>query len=95
MSPQELFYYDNDLHPIAFYSKVLKPHERKYNTAHKEYLSILFATRMHRNYLLDRKERCRLTIENPPPRVSSIGHFFLERGPNPKNFCCLGQSSIS
>jgi hypothetical protein len=30
-----------------------------------------------------------------PPRVSSMGHFFLERGPNPKNLCCLGQSSIS
>ncbi len=22
------------------------------------------------------KERCRLTIENPPPRVSSMSHFF-------------------
>jgi hypothetical protein len=22
-------------------------------------------------------------------------HFFLERGPNSKNLCCLGRSSIS
>jgi hypothetical protein len=29
------------------------------------------------------KELCRLTIENPPPRVSSMSHFLLERGPNP------------
>jgi hypothetical protein len=41
------------------------------------------------------KERCRLTVGNPPTSGSSMKHFFLKRGPNPKNFCCLGQSSIS
>jgi hypothetical protein len=41
------------------------------------------------------KERYRLTIGNTPTSVNSMKHFFLQRGPNPKNFCCLGQSSIS
>jgi hypothetical protein len=30
-----------------------------------------------------------------PPRVSSMYNFFLERVPNPKNFCCLGQKFMS
>jgi hypothetical protein len=56
---------------------------------------ILYFDYIYYLIILSLKERCRLTIENRPPRVSSMGHFFLERGPNPKNFCCLGQSSIS
>jgi hypothetical protein len=45
--------------------------------------------------IMTNKERCRLTIGNLPTSGSSMKHFFLKRGPNPKNFCCLGQSSIS
>jgi hypothetical protein len=41
------------------------------------------------------EERCRLTIGNRPTSGSSMKQFFLKRGPNPKNFGCLGQSSIS
>ena len=46
---------DGELHPLTFYSKVLKPHQHKYSTTYKEYLSVLYATRLYRNYLLDKK----------------------------------------
>jgi hypothetical protein len=30
------------------------------------------------NLFMSFKGQCRLTIENPPPRVSSMNHFFLK-----------------
>jgi hypothetical protein len=58
-------------------------------------MKIIFKKKILNKIHVFTKERCRLTIENPPPKVSSMNHFFLERGLNLKNFCRLGQNSIS
>jgi hypothetical protein len=43
------------LHPIAYHSKALKPYQKSMSITAKEYLSIVYATRLYRNYLLDKK----------------------------------------
>jgi hypothetical protein len=43
------------LHPIAYHSKALKSHQKSMGVSAKEYLAIVYGTRLYRNYLLDKK----------------------------------------
>jgi hypothetical protein len=64
-------------------------------SSHKQYYMILcFYILITELNNMVKKRTMSVNERDPPPRVSSMNHF-LERGRNPNNFCCLGQSSIS
>src|SRR5258708_31200378 len=43
------------MHPISFYSRTLKKYQKNYIITEKEYLGIIYATKLFRNYLLSKE----------------------------------------